>query len=104
MCYLFALKKSPESFMRRIILFCLVCTAMFGQTKNDPWAPSSSYSAAVPTIESVLGHKAGEKFTAYSNLERYYQAVAAVSDRMKMESYGSTYEGRKQYLITISAP
>src|SRR5256885_6264390 len=99
MCYLCPHSKNTGVIMRRIFLLCLLPAFLFGQAKNDPWAPSSTYNPSIPTVEAVLGHKAGDKFTAYSNLERYYQAVSAASDRMKMESYGSTYEGRKQYLI-----
>src|SRR5207248_2366415 len=76
MWYLFSHSKINGVIMRRIILFCFLCTSLFGQTKNepranDPWAPSASYNPTVPTIESVLGYKAGEKFSPYSNLERY---------------------------------
>jgi len=94
--------------MRRVLLFCLffrlLTPALLSQSRPDPWAPASSYDSKIPTVESVLGYKAGERFSAYSNLERYYHAVAAVSDRMKIESYGKTYEGRPQYLITITSP
>src|SRR5207248_1327356 len=95
-------------FMRRVLLFCLFffvfANTLLGQSRPDPWAPSSSYNSNIPTVESVLGYKAGERFSPYSNLERYYHAAAAVSDRMKIESYGKTYEGRPQYLITITSP
>lgn len=70
----------------------------------DPWQQSQKYDPNIPTVESVLGYKTAEKFSPYSNIERFYTALAVKSDRIKLQSYGETYEGRKQWLLTISSP
>ncbi|MCS6860214.1 MAG: M14 family metallopeptidase [Abditibacteriales bacterium] len=58
----------------------------------------------VPTLEDVLGYTVGERITHYAGLEKYLHALAEVSDRVRLESYGKTYEGRALYNALISAP
>ncbi len=65
---------------------------------------SSSYNPAVPTMKSLLGYEMGEQFTLHFDLVRYLQALAGASDRIKLEPYGKTYEGRTLYTVIISSP
>ncbi len=58
----------------------------------------------VPTIEDVLGYPLGERITSYAGFEKYLHALAEASDRLRLESYGKTYEGRALYNTIISAP
>ncbi len=62
--------------------------------QEDPLQPSARYNPAIPTLQSVLGYNPGEAFTPYHDLERYYKALATASDRMVLEPYGETFEGR----------
>ena len=93
--------------MQRSALVCLVsllcCISALAQD-TDPWRPSGKYDPAVPTVESVLGYKVGEQFTAYSDLARYYRTLATASKRVRLETYGKTYENRELLLLTISTP
>lgn len=90
--------------MRVRSLVLLVFSVAAVAQSSDPWKQSEKYDANIPTVQSVLGYATGEKYSPYSNIERYYAALAAKSDRIKLESYGQTYEGRKQWLLTISSP
>lgn len=65
---------------------------------------SASYNPAVPTLKSVLGYDMGEQFTLHSDLVHYFQTLAAASDRIKLEPYGKTYEGRTLYTVILSSP
>jgi len=64
----------------------------------DILSPSAKYNSAIPTVESVLGYKIGEEFTPYFMVDTYWQKLAAASDRVTMERYGKTAEGRKPQL------
>ena len=83
-----------------LLLSCAVVVA----AQDDPLKPSSRYDSAVPTVESVLGYRVGEAFTPYADLERYYKTLAAASDRLRLEPYGKSVEGRTLYLIIVSTP
>ncbi len=67
-------------------------------------APSAAYNSAVPTLQAVLGYSLGEQFTPYFEVERYYKTLAGASDRVKLEPYGKTYEGRTLYTVIVSSP
>jgi hypothetical protein len=91
--------------MRRLFVFILIFLfSSLALAADDPLAPSSSYDPGIPTPESVLGYRIGENFTPYHQLERYYQALAAASNRLGLEPYGQTHEGRTLYLVIFSAP
>ena len=60
----------------------------------------------IPTPESVLGYPVGAdyKMATYEESIRYFQALAASSDRIKLIEVGKTSEGRRWYLALISSP
>ncbi|MFI5173974.1 MAG: M14 family metallopeptidase [Terriglobia bacterium] len=69
-----------------------------------PLRAQSEFDSKVPTPKSVIGHEVGEQFTHFFQLEQYYKAVAAASDRVKLVKYGETYEARPLYMLVISTP
>ncbi|MGH9789094.1 MAG: M14 metallopeptidase family protein [Candidatus Acidiferrales bacterium] len=92
--------------MRRplVLILILILSSFAAAAANDPLSPSASYDPAIPAPESVLGYRVGDSFTPYHDLERYYQALAAASSRVRLEPYGKTHEGRALYLVIFSAP
>lgn len=60
----------------------------------------------VPDPKSHFGFTIGDDYhlATYTQLETYFQQVAAQSDRVKTIEIGSTEEGRKQYVWVISSP
>jgi len=74
------------------------------QAQSDPLSPSQRYNPAVPTVASVLGYQVGEDFTHHHDLVRYYQQLAGASDRVRLEPYGETVEGRTLYLLIVTSP
>jgi len=77
--------------VRRAIFFC-VWTALA--------------AGAVPTPESVLGHKPGDDFylATYDDSVGYFKKLAASSNRIKLVSVGKTTQGRDWEIAFISSP
>jgi len=62
--------------------------------------------AQAPAPESVLGHKPGDDFylANYEEAVKYFHALAAASDRMKMFTVGKTTQGKDIEVGVISSP
>ncbi len=62
--------------------------------------------AEVPTPISVLGHNPGDDFylADYEDTIRYFHALAAASDRIKMFTVGKTTRGKDIEIAVISSP
>ena len=67
---------------------------------------SGLLAAAVPTPESVLGHKPGDDFylATYDDALDYFRKLAASSNRIKLVNVGKTTQGRDWYIAFISDP
>jgi Zinc carboxypeptidase len=61
--------------------------------------------SALPTPESVLGHKVGAdyKIATYDETVEYFQKLDAASDRMQMIRAGTSTQGRPYWLGAISS-
>jgi hypothetical protein len=61
---------------------------------------------AVPTPESVLGHKPGDDFylATYDDSLGYFKKLAAASNRIKLATVGKTTQGRDWQIAFISSP
>lgn len=62
------------------------------------------YSDSIPTPESVFGHRIGDSHTRPEQIIRYFEAVAAASDRVVVEDHGSTYEERPLIHAIVTSP
>ena len=62
--------------------------------------------AEVPTPISVLGHNPGDDFylADYEDTVRYFHALVASSDRIKMFTVGKTTQGKDIEIAVISSP
>src|SRR6478672_3832644 len=61
--------------------------------------------AGVPSPKDVLGHHIGEpkKLTYYADILKYYRALAAATPRVKVQSIGTSDEGRELVVVFVSA-
>ncbi len=66
--------------------------------------PELSYASDIHSPAEYLGYELGESFTLYANAVSYFQYLAEQSDRVMINEYGETYEGRKLYNLVISHP
>ena len=83
--------------IRWFSLCCLVAFACFAFTVAH---------AEVPTPASVLGHTPGDDFylADYADTIRYFHALAASSDRIKMFTVGKSTRGQDIEVAVISSP
>lgn len=63
-----------------------------------------SYNPEIPTPKEVIGHEVGEWHVTHDKLVQYMTALAASSDRIKIENRGATFEGRPLLLLTVTSP
>jgi hypothetical protein len=63
-----------------------------------------TYNPQVPKPKDVLGFEVGEWHVGYDQLIRYFEKLAATSNRVKFEIIGYTYEKRPQVMLTITSP
>ena len=76
----------------------------------SPLGIPSGYSPAavdprVPTPEKVLGFRIGDRFATHPEVATYLRAVAAAApERVRVETYGRTPEGRELLLAVVTAP
>lgn len=66
--------------------------------------PELTYDPAIPAPEAFLGYKLGEDKTLYANTVSYFKALDAASDKLTLNEYGKTYEGRTLINVVITLP
>ncbi|WP_262694903.1 M14 metallopeptidase family protein [Kordiimonas aquimaris] len=72
---------------------------------NEYFWPAANYDPAIPTVKSVLGYTSGERITTHADMNRYMRALAAAApNRMKIMTYGASWEGRELIYAVISSP
>jgi hypothetical protein len=61
--------------------------------------------AGIPSPKDVLGHHIGEpkKLTYYSDILKYYRALAAASSRVKVTTIGRSNEGRDLVVVYVGS-
>lgn len=58
-------------------------------------------SIASPSV--FLGYELGTRFTRHHDMVRYAEYLASVSDRVQVEQYGWSTQGRKLIVVTVSS-
>jgi hypothetical protein len=68
--------------------------------------PALSLLAAPPSPKEHFGFTPGDdyKLAGYAQVSSYFRKLAATSDRIKIEPFGQTAEGRTMFVAFISAP
>ena len=62
------------------------------------------YDGKIPTPKQIIGYEPGEKFTPHWKIEKYiYTLKDAAPNRVRVFTYGETYEGRMLYLAVFSS-
>src|SRR5688572_1485521 len=95
--------------MKRIICLSFLAASFAlvanGQPDLSYYLPDGiSYSPAIPTPKSIIGHEVGEWHVTHDRLINYMYALDKASDRVNLEVTGHTYEGRPLLLLTITSP
>lgn len=66
--------------------------------------PGVDYDPAIPLPKSSLGFEVGEWHARHDQLVDYYQLLDRLSERMKLEEIGRTYEQRPLLNLYVSSP
>ncbi|HLU40015.1 MAG TPA: M14 family metallopeptidase, partial [Planctomycetota bacterium] len=90
----------------RLPLVTVIAAVLAGGAlaQDFPFLPESRHDPAIPTFAAVIGRPLGEEPSTHAEAERYLQALARASDRLIVERYGTSWEGRPLYNVLISAP
>lgn len=100
-------KTLPKTEMPRILYkltalpVVVTCLTALGAEAN--FIADVSYDAAVPTQKEVVAHAWGEDLTAHHEMERYLEAPAASTPRLRLVEYGRSWENRKLYYVVIAS-
>ncbi len=114
-CYTSA--RSPRAAILLSALLLLFAPAGTSGAQHPVWLDSlrrhdtfdfyavGPYRQGIPRPDSLLGYPLGMRQTQYSDQQRVLQAIAqAASDRVHVEEFGATAEGRVMRLYVVSAP
>jgi hypothetical protein len=83
----------------------LLPTELAGLRWTNAFFPGSTYRAAVPTGESLLGYPIGQRASNAAEIEKCLKAwAAAAPDRMRLVEYARTYEDRSLHYLIVTAP
>lgn len=67
--------------------------------------PGARYDPAIPTPETVLGFKPGQRAATPAEIERCLKAwTTAAPDRTRLVEYARSHEGRPLYYVVVTAP
>ncbi|MDG1708959.1 MAG: M14 family zinc carboxypeptidase, partial [Emcibacteraceae bacterium] len=92
--------------MSNIVQSALLILALLTFTSNAQefkYIQETEFDPAIPTVEQVLGYKSGDEITSHGDMVRYFEALAnAAPERVKIFSYGKTWEKRPLMYVAIS--
>jgi Zinc carboxypeptidase len=104
MNYLNMLMRNRTAIFASFILM-LATLSGFSQPLSYYLPDSVQYDAGIPTPKQIIGHEVGEWHVTHDKLVLYMKALAAANpQRISIQTTGTTYEGREQLLLTITAP
>jgi hypothetical protein len=80
-------------------------TELAGLRWTNAFFPDTTYRAAVPTGESLLGFPIGQRAANSAEIEKCLKAwAAAAPDRVRLVEYARTYEDRPLHDLIVTAP
>ena len=71
---------------------------------DEPFFPGAAYDPAVPTPDEVLGQTHGSRVAHHAEILECFRLWAAVSPRVQLEAYATSYEGRELVRCVITSP
>jgi hypothetical protein len=69
-----------------------------------PFVDPAAIDPKIPPPSSIIGFEVGEKAVRYDPMMRYFEVLAASSDRITMNPFGKTHEGRTLVHLIITSP
>lgn len=71
--------------------------------KRFSFEPGLHYDPAIPSPEAHLGYQLGANLTVHAQVVDYFETLAAASNRVLINEYGRTYEGRPLINLVITS-
>ncbi len=90
--------------MYKKLCFLLVFFSIATQAQDYFLKKFQPYKTDIPSPEAYLGYGIGDHHTRHDRIVSYLEKLAELSDRASIASYGSTHEGRKLVILTITTP
>ena len=85
--------------IRKLILWVALILCSFGQVsaQTEYFFPAAGkMNPAIPTPEQFFGYAIGTQHTRHDRLVEYFKELDRLSDRLKIQVIGETYEHRQQ--------
>ena len=87
-----------------LLIGLLLPIALISQSKPlTYYLPDITYDPKVPSPEEFLGYQVGDWHVSHDQLVMYMRELARSSDRVQLEEYARSYEGRSMPLLTITS-
>ncbi len=91
-----------------LILFAAaISSSLQAQTsevnQRFPFDPEITYSNVILSPAEFLGYELGEEYTTHHQVAAYFRYLSENTDRMTVQSYGETYEGRELIYAVITS-
>lgn len=88
-----------------ISLIMWILVTVHAQNELDYFLPDRvALNPEIPSPAQILGFQVGDKHVSHDELIRYMHTLSSASNRIQIETYGHTHEGRPLLLMTISDP
>ncbi|MGK0481366.1 MAG: hypothetical protein ACJAQ3_001339, partial [Planctomycetota bacterium] len=71
---------------------------------TTPFFEGAEYDPSVQDPEALFGQPIGSRLASHLEILSMLRAMAATSDRVKVNTYGRTFEGRELVTLTITSP
>ena len=71
---------------------------------DDPFFPGAVYDSSITSPDALLGQKHGSRLAHHSEIVAGFRAWAEQSERVTVDSYGRTHEGRELVYAVITSP
>ncbi len=89
--------------LRSLITSTAVLVPVAAGAQHSYTDPGGTYDARIPTPRAILGYELGSRFTPHRAMTRYIERIAAVSNRVKVDTIARSFEGREMFLLTITS-
>ncbi len=90
--------------MLRKLVFILLAFSTTLQAQDYFLKKYQPYNSTIPSPEEFLGYGIGEHHTRHDLIVAYLTKLAETSDRATLYQYGTSHEGRKLVILTLSTP
>lgn len=86
-------------------LLAVAATLSTAQLPMDaPLATGTTYSRTIPSPEAALGFRTGTRYARSHEITEYFRLVGEKSPRVRVGSFGRSWEGRDLTYAIVSAP